>query len=329
MKPCLQPPEPESFQCSPCTPKVSLAGARTGCVSLGKFDSMIHSMTGYGKATGSIGPRRYTVELRSLNGKQLDLSIRMPQAFREQEMELRKQLAHEVTRGKSDLSIQYEEEAGEARGLNLSLLQKYLTDLEALADARGYARDGSLLSTAMRLPDTLQQSSNEMDDETWKALRVLIAESTRGFQEFRQREGEVMAEDFRRRIAAILAFEKTLSPLLDQRIQRVRDRIQTNFEEIKDRGRLDENRFEQEVLFYIEKMDVSEERVRLNAHCTYFVEMLDEPKGQGKKLGFIAQEMGREINTLGSKANDAEIQRLVVQMKDELEKIKEQVLNVL
>jgi uncharacterized protein (TIGR00255 family) len=209
------------------------------------------------------------------------------------------------------------------------LIEHYLTHLEKLADKKGYEKDGRLLGTAMRLPDTVQQSREEVNEDEWKQIRRLVEGAVSQFLEFRIQEGRAMESDLRGRIDQILELESKLDPLLTERIKRVRDRIQANFDEIKDRGRLDENRFEQEVLFYIEKMDVSEERVRLKAHCQYFMDILEADFGQGKKLAFIAQEMGREINTLGSKANDAEIQRFVVQMKDELEKIKEQVLNVL
>jgi len=290
---------------------------------------MIHSMTGYGKSASTIGSRRYTAEVRSLNGKQLDLSVRMPQAFREKEMELRKLLSSAIVRGKSDINLHYEADATDQRELNIPLIEHYLTHLEKLADKKGYEKDGLLLGTAMRLPDTVQQSREEINEDEWKQIRRLVEEAVSQFLEFRIQEGKTMEMDLRGRVEQILELESKLDPLLTERIERVRDRIQANFDEIKDRGRLDENRFEQEVLFYIEKMDVSEERVRLKAHCQYFIDILETDFGQGKKLAFIAQEMGREINTLGSKANDAEIQRFVVQMKDELEKIKEQVLNVL
>ncbi len=290
---------------------------------------MIHSMTGYGKSASTIGSRRYTAEVRSLNGKQLDLSVRMPQAFREKEMELRKLLSSAIVRGKSDINLHYEADATDQRELNIPLIEHYLTHLENLADKKGYEKDGLLLGTAMRLPDTVQQSREEINEDEWKQIRRLVEEAVSQFLEFRIQEGKTMEMDLRGRVEQILELESKLDPLLTERIERVRDRIQANFDEIKDRGRLDENRFEQEVLFYIEKMDVSEERVRLKAHCQYFIDILETDFGQGKKLAFIAQEMGREINTLGSKANDAEIQRFVVQMKDELEKIKEQVLNVL
>ena len=290
---------------------------------------MIHSMTGYGKSASTIGSRRYTAEVRSLNGKQLDLSVRMPQAFREKEMELRKLLSSAIVRGKSDINLHYEADATDQRELNIPLIEHYLTHLENLADKKGYEKDGLLLGTAMRLPDTVQQSREEVNEDEWKQIRRLVEGAVSQFLEFRIQEGRAMESDLRERVDQILELESKLDPLLTERIERVRDRIQANFDEIKDRGRLDENRFEQEVLFYIEKMDVSEERVRLKAHCQYFIDILETDFGQGKKLAFIAQEMGREINTLGSKANDAEIQRFVVQMKDELEKIKEQVLNVL
>jgi uncharacterized protein (TIGR00255 family) len=290
---------------------------------------MIHSMTGYGKSASTIGSRRYTAEVRSLNGKQLDLSVRMPQAFREKEMELRKLLSSAIVRGKSDINLHYEADATDQRELNIPLIEHYLTHLEKLADKKGYEKDGRLLGTAMRLPDTVQQSREEVNEDEWKQIRRLVEGAVSQFLEFRIQEGRAMELDLRGRVDQILELESKLDPLLTERIERVRDRIQANFDEIKDRGRLDENRFEQEVLFYIEKMDVSEERVRLKAHCQYFTDILEADFGQGKKLAFIAQEMGREINTLGSKANDAEIQRFVVQMKDELEKIKEQVLNVL
>tara|TARA_B110000285_G_scaffold223343_1_gene278714 strand:+ start:6406 stop:7278 length:873 start_codon:yes stop_codon:yes gene_type:complete len=290
---------------------------------------MIQSMTGYGKATATIGSRRYVAELRSLNGKQLDLNIRMPQAFRENEMKLRKSLATSIVRGKSDMTLHYESDSADQRELNGPLIRHYLDQLETISEERGFERDASLLGTVMRMPDTIQQSKEEYEEAEWKALVELIESATAQFIAYRNHEGTTMEMDFRERVERILSLESDLDPLLTARIERVRSRIQSNFDEIKDRGRLDENRFEQEVLFYIEKMDVSEERVRLKAHCQYFLDMLDTEVGQGKKLGFIAQEMGREINTLGSKANDAEIQRFVVQMKDELEKIKEQVLNVL
>jgi uncharacterized protein (TIGR00255 family) len=287
-------------------------------------------MTGYGKSTATIGMRRYTAEIRSLNGKQLDLSVRMPSAFREKEMELRKALSKAIGRGKCDLSLHYEAEGVERKELNTGLIAAYLEDLEGIAEGRGYEQDpGALMQVAMRLPDVLQQGKEELNENEWGQIQALIDDAVSNFLSFRVHEGEALETDFRKHVANISDMEEKIGPILDERIKRIRSRIQANFNEIQDRGRLDENRFEQEVLFYLEKLDVSEERVRLKAHCTYFIEVLEQPAGQAKKLGFIAQEMGREINTLGSKANDADMQRYVVQMKDELEKIKEQVLNAL
>lgn len=287
-------------------------------------------MTGYGKAHATAGPRRYTIELRSLNGKQLDLSVRMPSRLREREMELRKELSKGLVRGKVDLTINYETETPEGRALNEPLIGAYLDVLERIAAGRGYGKDVSLLDTAMRLPDTISTSAEAFDEEEWKVLEGAVGEALKAFQAYREQEGATLDADFRERVARISSWEAGLDDLLEARITRVRERIQGHLEEAMERSRIDENRFEQEVLFYLEKMDVTEERVRLKAHCAYFLEMLEAAEsGQGKKLGFIAQEMGREINTLGSKANDADIQRIVVGMKDELEKIKEQVLNVL
>lgn len=287
-------------------------------------------MTGYGKATALIGTRRYTAELRSLNGKQLDLSVRLPSAYRSKEMDLRKRLGDAVVRGKCDLTLQYVVEGVEPRDLNKPLIAAYLSDLRDVSNAQGFPdADNALLAMAMRLPDVIQQPREDVNEEEWVQIEQLVDEAVEQFNRFRAEEGQTLESDFHVRVNNIVALQEEIGPMLKARVERIRERIQTNFQEIQDRGRLDENRFEQEVLFYIEKLDVSEELVRLEAHCNHFVEVLHQGIGQGKKLGFIAQEMGREINTLGSKANDADMQRIVVQMKDELEKIKEQVLNAL
>jgi uncharacterized protein (TIGR00255 family) len=286
-------------------------------------------MTGYGKASGTIGSRRYTVEIRSLNGKQLDLSVRMPSAFREREMDLRKLVGTELVRGKSDLTISYEQDEGEARNqVNEPVVRAYIDQIRSIARTEDVAI-GDPIAAALRLPDAVQQAREEVNESTWAALDALVAEALAAFNEFREQEGRVLETDFRQHLTSIASVEAGLDGLLEARLDRVKSRIYAHLEEAMQRGRIDENRFEQEVLFYLEKMDVSEERVRLRAHLALFHEILDGESGQGKKLGFVAQEIGREVNTLGSKANDAEIQRLVVGMKDDLEKIKEQVLNVL
>ena len=291
--------------------------------------AMIRSMTGYGKAEGVIGNRKYSVEVRSLNSKQFDLNIRMPSVFREKEMGLRKLLRESVIRGKCDFFLSYEQDPSEAKHeINTKLVQTYITQLEALSEDSGLKGE-NLLGMAIRMPDALQSPQEQLDDDVWSGIEKLIITALDAFNTFRETEGAATLEDFNNRIKIIRHESINLDPLLDERLARIKSRIKTNLSEAIDRSKIDENRFEQEVIFYIEKTDVSEERTRLKAHCDHFDEILADGIGQGKKLGFIAQEIGREINTLGSKANDADIQRLVVQMKDELEKIKEQVLNIL
>ena len=290
---------------------------------------MLRSMTGYGKAEGAVGSRKYTVEVRSLNGKNLDLSVRMPSVLKEKEMELRKQLGARIVRGKSDVAIHFEADAAEARHeLNGPVIEKYVDALRTLAEKTDQPT-GNLLSTAVRFPDAMQTSREAFDHKAWEGIHALVVEAADQFDAFRDTEGATLHAAFSVRLDTIDALEASLDPLLDARLKRVRERIRTNLEETVDRAALDEGRFEQEVLYYIEKMDVSEERTRLRAHIVYFRDIMNTGSAQGKKLGFVSQEMGREINTLGSKATDAELQRIVVQMKDELEKIKEQVLNVL
>jgi uncharacterized protein (TIGR00255 family) len=286
-------------------------------------------MTGYGKAEGVIGNRKYSVEVRSLNSKQFDLNMRMPSVFREKEMGLRKLLRESVIRGKGDFFLSYEQDPSDAKHeINAKLVQTYITQLESLAEGSGLKGE-NLLGMAIRMPDALQSPQEQLDDDVWSGIEKLIVNALDAFNTFRETEGAATLEDFNNRIKTIRNESINLDPLLDERLARIKSRIKTNLSESIDRSKIDENRFEQEVIFYIEKTDVSEERTRLTAHCNHFDEILADGIGQGKKLGFIAQEIGREINTLGSKANDADIQRLVVQMKDELEKIKEQVLNVL
>tara|TARA_B100000683_G_scaffold276776_1_gene332053 strand:+ start:57 stop:908 length:852 start_codon:yes stop_codon:yes gene_type:complete len=283
-------------------------------------------MTGYGKAEGVVGNRKYNIEVRSLNSKQFDLNTRIPSMFREKEMELRKLLRFRVIRGKCDFFLFYELDPSEVKyEVNTAVVENYIEQLKAVSESN----DSDLLALAMRIPDATQSSKDELNDESWAEIEKLIVEALDKLDNFRSVEGEAIESDFVNGIKVIRDCSADLDPLLDARLKRVRERIRTNLEEAIDKNKIDETRFEQEVLFYIEKQDVSEERSRLAAHCDHFEEILSNGIGAGKKLGFVAQEIGREINTLGSKANDADIQRLVVQMKDELEKIKEQILNVL
>ncbi len=292
-------------------------------------------MTGYGKAEAHIGARKYTVEIRSLNGKGLDLSVRMPSRFRPHEMDLRKQVAKSVGRGKSDLLIHFESDASDVRHeVNTGLVQQYVDQLTPLFEANGFPAshlEGRLqqFQSALRFPDVVSSTKDTLEEGEWEALRDLVSAASEQFIAYRTQEGAVLEADFRQRVGTIEALRGELKPLLEARSERTRSRLREHLEADLPRDRVDENRFEHELIFYMEKLDVTEELVRLEANCAYFLEMLDADSGQGKKLGFIAQEIGREINTLGSKCQDAGMQRLVVQMKDELEKIKEQVLNAL
>jgi len=286
-------------------------------------------MTGYGKAEGVVTNRKYSVEIRSLNSKQFDLNARIPAVFREKEMELRKLLRSRVIRGKCDFFLSYETDPSESKHeINTELVKSYILQLENIAVESGQKAD-NLLAIAIKMPDALQHPREELDEDVWSKVEGIVGDALDAFDNFREVEGASIEKDFKAGILIISEESKNLDPLLDARLKRIRTRIKANLEEVIDRSKIDENRFEQEVLFYIEKTDVAEERSRLAAHCEHFEDVLKNGVGQGKKFGFIAQEIGREINTLGSKANDADIQRLVVRMKDELEKIKEQVLNVL
>lgn len=290
---------------------------------------MIKSMTGYGKAEATIGSRKFTVELRSLNSKQFDLNVRMPSVYKEKEMKLRNWLSKEVVRGKADLGIYYDADSSEKRvTLNKALIEAYHVDMMEVAKEIGQ-EEVDYMSLIMRIPDVLRPEKEELNEDEWGEIMKLIKEANTMFQGYRSQEGDGLQKDFEERIGKIMQLDADLDEAVDARIKRIKDRIRTNLDEVIDPDKVDQNRFEQEVVYYLEKIDVTEERVRLSANCNYFLEILRNGDAQGKKLGFISQEIGREINTLGSKANDSDIQRVVVQMKDELEKIKEQVLNVL
>ena len=290
---------------------------------------MILSMTGYGKAEGAIGNRKFTVELRSLNSKQLDMNVRMPSVYKEKEMKLRSFLTKEIVRGKSDLTIFYEAGQEEKKiTLNGPLMQSYYRDLKSIA-AEIDQEHVDYVGAIMKIPEVLRPHKEELDETEWDQIMVLVKSALQGFKAYRTQEGATLFEDFKKRIATILDLQSGLKDPLDERMNRVKERIQLNLKEWIDAEKVDNNRFEQELIYYLEKMDVTEELVRLEGNCSFFLEILESGEAQGKKLGFICQEIGREINTLGSKANDADVQRVVVQMKDELEKIKEQILNVL
>lgn len=284
---------------------------------------MIQSMTGFGKAIGQVAGKKITVEIRGLNSKGLDLNARVAPIFREKELAIRKIVGENVLRGKIDISI-YAEVTGieSAAAINMDLAKAYLEQLTSLEREVGIK--GDLIAAVMRMPDVLGSAKSELSDEEWEFLQSLLNEALDQFNEFRTQEGASIARDFEGRLDAIEAAMVGIEPHEKARLEAVREKLLKGLEGME----VDHNRYEQEVIFYIEKLDVNEEKVRLANHLKYFRETMKVP-GSGKKLGFIAQEMGREINTLGSKSNYAPMQQFVVEMKDELEKIKEQVGNTL
>ncbi len=285
---------------------------------------MVYSMTGFGKSVLTLPGKKITIEVKSLNSKGLDLSARIPSSLREKELLMRDRLAKALKRGKIDLSV-YVESTGDERSaqLNTPVIQAYMEQLQILAEGPEIER----LQMALRLPESIQTERDTIDQETTEALLHGIDQAVIALEEFRAAEGGVLAEDFRTRINLIRQLLDQVTQQDKNRIPQVRARLLKAVQELEQN--VDQNRFEQELVYYLEKYDITEETVRLSNHLDYFLSTMESEESNGKKLGFITQEIGREINTIGSKANDAVLQQLVVQMKDELEKIKEQVLNVL
>ncbi len=285
---------------------------------------MIYSMTGFGKSVLALPGKKITIELKSLNSKGLDLHARIPGALREKELLMRDRIAKALKRGKIDLSVYLESTGGERSAqLNTPVIQAYMAQLETLAQGPEIER----LQMALRLPESIQTERETIDEETAQALLEGVDQAVVALEEFRAAEGAVLAEDFRARIDLIRKLLDQVNQQEKNRIPQVRERLNKAVQELEQT--VDQNRFEQELVYYLEKYDITEETVRLSNHLDYFLRTMESQESNGKKLGFITQEIGREINTIGSKANDATLQQLVVQMKDELEKIKEQVLNVL
>lgn len=286
---------------------------------------MIQSMTGFGKSTLQLPVKKITVEVKSLNSKGLDLNVRMPSVYRELELGLRNEIATRLERGKIDFSV-YVEMTGEqtTTKINVPIVQAYMQQMRAVI---ANADDTELMKMAVRMPDALKTERDEIDENDWTEIQKVIREALDNIVKFRADEGKSLENEFQTRIANIRQYMNDALALDPERMQAIKDRLQTAINELK--VDVDENRFEQELIFYLEKLDVTEEKVRLSTHLDYFLETIKGTEANGRKLGFITQEMGREINTMGSKANHAQMQKLVVMMKDELEKIKEQVLNVL
>ncbi|WP_313805471.1 YicC/YloC family endoribonuclease [Flavobacterium sp.] len=286
---------------------------------------MIQSMTGFGKATLQLPTKKITVEVKSLNSKGLDLNVRMPSVYREMELGLRNQISQSLERGKVDFSL-YVEITGEETSskVNAPIVKGYIAQMRAILPS---ADETELMKMAVRMPDSLKTERDEIDETEWKQIQKTIAEALQNINQFRNDEGASLEKEFQLRIANIRSYMNQALELDPERIANIKNKLQTAIDELK--VNVDENRFEQELIYYLEKLDITEEKVRLTNHLDYFLETLNGSEANGRKLGFITQEMGREINTMGSKSNHAGMQKLVVQMKDELEKIKEQVLNVL
>jgi uncharacterized protein (TIGR00255 family) len=282
-------------------------------------------MTGFGKATLQLPTKKITVEIKSLNSKGLDLNTRMPSVFREMELGLRNQLSQRLERGKIDFSL-FVEITGEETSskINVPIVKGYINQMKAVIPN---ADETELMKMAIRMPDALKVEREEIDENDWKLIQGVIDQALENMAQFRKDEGVSLEKEFLLRIGNILSFMNEAVSFDKERIETVKTRLRTAIEDLQ--LAVDESRFEQELIFYLEKYDITEEKVRLENHLNYFIETIAGTEANGRKLGFITQEMGREINTMGSKSNHTEMQKLVVMMKDELEKIKEQVLNVL
>jgi uncharacterized protein (TIGR00255 family) len=283
-------------------------------------------MTGFGKAEINTQNKKLTIEIKSLNSKQIDMSVRMPSAYRGKELSVRKTVGQSLNRGKIDVALFVEQTHSELSAtINSEVVKAYYSDLKGIAKELDNTDD--IMSSIMRLPDVLKSKKEEIDESEWTQIESLLSQAIDAITNYRADEGRVLAEDFALRIENIRTSLNEIAAYEKSRIEKIKGSIREKIDEIKVSA--DENRFEQELIYYIEKLDITEEITRLNLHLTYFIEVMQSANSQGKKLGFICQEIGREINTIGSKSNDATMQQEVVKMKDELEKIKEQILNVL
>ena len=291
---------------------------------------MIQSMTGYGKATAQAGDRKVIVEIKSLNSKAMDISTKIIPAYRDKELDIRSRITAALERGKVDFALYIDAAAATgAQTINAAVFNSYLQQIESLALKTEYRVPDDIISTVLRMPEVLSSNQlEEVSEEEWQAVSKAVAQAINALVDYRKVEGAALEKKFREKIQNISALLASVEPYEKERVSKIKERMRASMTEAVGKN-YDENRFEQEMIFYIEKLDISEEKQRLSNHLDYFIKTLEEGHGQGKKLGFIAQEMGREINTLGSKSNQAEMQNIVVRMKDELEQIKEQVLNVM
>ena len=288
---------------------------------------MIHSMTGYGKSVLHLSDKKVTIEIKSLNSKNLDLNVRIPSYYRVKELAVRKELASRLVRGKVDFSIYIEMTADEtSTTVNKGVVSEYMQQLRNVVQT-GSSNDVELLKMAVRMPDALKTEREELDEDEWSQISANIQKAIKDIIQYRIDEAASLEKDFKLRIENIQSYLEEVKSFDGARITHVKERLKKAIDDLK--VQTDENRFEQELIYYLEKLDINEEKVRLANHLTYFLQELGTEDSNGKKLGFIVQEIGREVNTIGSKANFAPMQKAVIQMKNELEKIKEQVLNVL
>ena len=289
---------------------------------------MIQSMTGFGRATLVLPKKKITVEAKSLNSKQIDINTRIPSFYKEKELDVRSYLSSTLRRGKIELAIFVENTGTDSQHkINQELVTTYMTSLQEVG--AGNVQTGELLSMAMRLPDAMKVEHQDFDKDEWLAVMNVVEEAVAALVDFRKTEGLSLEKDIKAQIATIERLHNEVPKYEQERLNTIKSRISAKLTDVLQSVDFDRDRLEQEMIYFIEKLDVSEEKVRLKNHCSYFIETMNSEESNGKKLGFISQELGREINTMGSKANHTEIQKLVVQMKDALEKIKEQTLNVL
>ena len=291
---------------------------------------MIKSMTGFGKAECELATRKISIEIKSLNSKTLDIYTKIPGIYRQKELEIRNEISRTLQRGKIEFILYYEyTDESKATTVNKAVVKNYINQLKSISDELDLKSSDQLLQIAMRLPDTLNIEREEIDESDWAKIQAAIAQAMENVENFRTQEGKHLEEDFISRIEIIEKYKNEITPFEEARTLKIKEKIKESLRKTIDEKDIDKNRLEQEIIYYLEKLDITEEKVRLTNHCKYFKEVLNDPEPSGKKLGFITQEIGREINTIGSKANDYDIQKIVVLMKDELEKIKEQGLNIL
>lgn len=291
---------------------------------------MIKSMTGYGKAEFETGNKKITIELKTLNSKQLDINSRIPALYREKDIVIRKEMNEKLVRGKMDFALYLENLGTESNSvINENIVSAYFRQLSSIQEKLNLPVTPEIMLSIMRLPDSVKTVYEELDEKEWISIHTNFKKVIEAVDEFRVQEGIALEKDIRSNIQEIMVLLEQVEPFEKQRLENIKTRITDGLNELNLNGNLDKNRFEQELIYYMEKLDINEEKVRLLNHCHYFLETMASNEVVGKKLGFIAQEIGREINTLGSKANESNIQRIVVQMKDSLERIKEQMLNVL